>query len=289
MAKKSYYKKLVDKWFDDDKSQQRARENQFYQKAESGKVGAKPSGSQSGQPRADHKHNYQPVVIWYKCPWSGSIDGSIGYRCSVCGKKDTRWRACALLGGGNALQNYYGELDHYAEDEKGNLTLIDKAAHKRTIFLGGSKTVCQLDDDVKKHLVRYMNLGYDFLIGDCTNVDCVMQKFLAENDYKNVTVYYSGERAKLNLGAWQEKHIFVGNNKGCDLFKRKGEQMAVDCDQAFIVLHGQTHEILETIERMCNMRKTCTIATCTKGKYNLFYLYEPSDFTRLKEYLNRAN
>lgn len=288
MAKKSYYKKLVDKWLDDDKSQQRARENQFYQKAESGKVGAKPKGQSGGQPRADHKHNYQPVVIWYKCPWNGAIDGSIAYRCSVCGKKDTRWRSCTLLGGGTSLQNYYGELDHYTEDEHGNLMPTDKSTHKRTIFLGGSKTVCQLDGDVQNHLVRYMNLGYDFLIGDCTGADCVMQKFFAENDYKNVTVYYSGERARLNLGAWQEKHIFVGNNKGCVLL-RKGEQMAVDCDQAFVVLHGQTHEIMKTIERVCNMHKTCAVAICTKGKYNFFCLYELLDLTRLKGYLNRAN
>lgn len=42
MSEKGFYKKLVDKWLDDDKSQQRSRENEFYKNAESEKVGRKP-------------------------------------------------------------------------------------------------------------------------------------------------------------------------------------------------------------------------------------------------------
>ena len=37
MSQKGLYKKLTDFWLDDDKSQQRAREKQFYKKANEGK------------------------------------------------------------------------------------------------------------------------------------------------------------------------------------------------------------------------------------------------------------
>ena len=62
MSEKGFYKKLVDTWFDDDKSQQRARENQFYEKENSEKVGVKPKSKAKPNPRADHKHEYAPVV-----------------------------------------------------------------------------------------------------------------------------------------------------------------------------------------------------------------------------------
>lgn len=52
MSGKSLYKKLVDTWSDDDKSQQRARENQFYEKANSEKVGAKPKSKAKSTPPA---------------------------------------------------------------------------------------------------------------------------------------------------------------------------------------------------------------------------------------------
>ena len=76
MSEKSLYKKLVDTWFDDDKSQQRARENRFYEKANSEKVGAKPESKAKPSSRADHKHEYAPVVIWRKYVWRNEIGGA---------------------------------------------------------------------------------------------------------------------------------------------------------------------------------------------------------------------
>lgn len=286
MSEKGYYKKLVDKWFDDDKSQQRARENEFYENAESEKVGRKPKAKPKDSPRANHKHDYKSVIVWYKSSWNNSISGYVGYRCAVCGKKDVRystWRYDY-----NAPKQYYGELEHFIEAEKGILTPIDKSTYKKTIFLGGFKIVNKLSVEIKNKLVDYMNLWYDFLIGDCIGADFLMQKFLAENGYKNITVYYSGERVRINFGGWQEKRIFANRyDKGYELFKRKDEQMTADCDKLVMVLHGETRGTMANIERTCKMQKVCTVAIKTKRGYDVRSFSGEKDFIWLKEYLKR--
>lgn len=287
MSEKGFYKKLVDKWLDDDKSQQRARENEFYDKAEAEKVGKKSKAKPKDNPRADHKHDYKPVLIWYKSFLSNKISGYVGNRCAVCGKKDNKFRPfrhCDY----NAPKKYYGKLPHFEEDDKGNLTAIDKSKYKKTIFLGGSKNVNELSVEMKNRLVDYMNCGYEFLIGDCIGADLAMQKFFADNGYKNVIVYYSGERVRVNLGGWIEKRIFASRyDKGYDLFRRKDEQMTADCDEAFMILRGETRGTMANIERMRNANKLCVVAIVEKRGAYIRSLCEENCFIWLKEYLKR--
>lgn len=287
MSEKGFYKKLADKWFDDDKSQQRARENEFYDKVEAEKVGKKPKAKPKDNPRADHKHDYKPVLIWHKSFLSNKISGYVGNRCSVCGKKEVRFSAIRNYDY-NAPKKYCGNLPHFEEDDKGNLTPIDKSKYKKTIFLGGSKTVNELSVEMKNQLVDYMNCGYDFLIGDCMGADLVMQKFLARNEYQNVTVYYSGERVRVNLGGWDEKRIFANRyDKGYDLFKRKDEQMTADCDEAFMILRGETRGTMANIERTCKANKACAVAIIEKRSVYIRSVCGEKGFIWLKEYLKR--
>lgn len=283
MSKKGFYKKLVDAWLDDDKSQQRARENEFYKKAESETVGKKPKAKPKDNPRADHKHDYKPVIVWRKS-LKGENFGVVAWCCAICGKKDSR--SSARMHEHHSQKRYYGALEHFKEDEKGNLIPIDKNLYKKTIFLGGSKVVTELSAKIKDKLIDYMNLEYDFIIGDCIGADFTMQKFLAENGYKNVTVYYSGEHARVNLGSWQGKRVFANRyDKGCAFLKGKDEQMVADCDEAFMILHGETDGTMARIERMCNMQKACAVAIAERYGYYICYLERENDFIWLQEYL----
>lgn len=52
MSHKGFYKKLTDMWLDDDKSQQRAREKQFYDAEIDENVGVKPKSKAKPNPCA---------------------------------------------------------------------------------------------------------------------------------------------------------------------------------------------------------------------------------------------
>ena len=262
MSEKSLYKKLADTWLDDDKSQQRARENQYYEKANSEKVGVKPKSKAKPNPRADHKHEYAPVIIWRKYPWNEKICGSVGERCKICGKKKQDYTYFRMV---DEPHKYYGETEHFWE-ENGKLTPIDKNTYRKTIFLGGSQTVNGLTVEVKNELVDFMNLGHKLVIGDCKGADLEMQKFLAENGYKNVVVYYSGDRARVNIGGWKEKKIGANKfDKGYELYKRKDEQMAIDADEGFMILKGVTRGTIANIERLIALKKECVVAYSDKS------------------------
>lgn len=292
MSEKGLYKKLVDKWLDDDIGQQRARENQFYDKANSDKVGVKPKSKAKANPRADHKHEYMPIVIWEKYTWCNKISGRVGERCRICGKlyRDYHYKRY------EEPHIYYGEMEHFWE-ENDKLTPIDKNAYRKTIFLGGSQTVNVLMVEVKNKLVDFMNLGHKFVIGDCKGADLEMQKFLAENGYKNVVVYYSGDRARINIGGWEEKRIGANKfDKGYELYKRKDEQMAADADEGFMVLKGATRGTMANIERLIALNKECVVAYLDKSarvKHLNTPVYDVRSFTSdkdvewLKEYFER--
>ena len=292
MSEKSLYKKVVNTWVDDDKWRQRARENQFYEKANSEKVGAKPKSKAKPNPRADHKHEYAPVVIWRKYVWRNEIGGSVGERCRICGKsyRDYHYKRY------EEPHMYYGEMEHFWE-ENDKLTPIDKNAYRKTIFLGGSQTVNVLTVEVKNKLVDFMNLGHKFVIGDCKGADLKMQKFLAENGYKNVVVYYSGDRARINIGGWEEKRIGANKfDKGYELYKRKDKQMAADADEGFMVLKGATRGTMANIERLIALNKECVVAyldKSTRAKRLNTPVYDVRSFTSdkdvewVKEYFER--
>ncbi len=160
----------------------------------------------------------------------------------------------------NEPRKYYGEMEHFWE-ENGKLTPIDKNAYRKTIFLGGSQTLNALTVEVKNKLVDFMNLGHKFVIGDCKGADLEMQKFLTENDYKNVVIYYSGDRARVNIGDWEEKKICANKfDKGYELYKRKDEQMAADADEGFMILNGETRGTMANIERLAALKKDCLVA-----------------------------
>ena len=89
MSKKSLYKRAVDPWCEDVKFSPRAKENKMFEDIESEKVGNKNKSKVKGTPRSDHKHDYQPIIVWRKSSYRG-IYGYIGCRCTHCGKLGKR-------------------------------------------------------------------------------------------------------------------------------------------------------------------------------------------------------
>ena len=257
MSKKSLYKRAVDPWSGDDvKEHTRAKENKMFEQIDSDVVGKKSKSKAKGTPRSNHKHDYKPVIVWCKSYFSGKIGCFVGCKCSICGKIEKRYYS---LFGGKSEKSYLGELEHFFEEDD-KYTYIDRKTYQKTIFLGGSKIITRLDERIKEDLIDYMNLGYNILIGDSLGADKEMQKLLAENGYPFVTVYYSGDRPRFNLGNWKTKHI--SSNKYLSDFERqklKDNQMAIDCDFGYMIMQGQTKGTMANINELLEQNKHCYV------------------------------
>ena len=128
------------------------------------------------------------------------------------------------------------------------------------VFLSGSKTVKSLPEKLTALLDDYCQQNCEFLIGDCAGADILMQKYLHEKGYTNVTVYVSGERIRHKIAAFSDKHISVaGSVKGFAFYRQKDIAMVNDCDTAIMLWDGKTRGTCCNIIDMQRLNKQYTV------------------------------
>ncbi len=265
MSQKGLYKKTIGSGWDNDPDSQRPRENRFFEKAESGEVAKKNKSKAKGKPRADHKHVYEPILVWEKSTYSKKISGHVKEYCLACGRQNAK-SAYAWLH--KTERKYLGKLKHFYEDESGNLKPIDENTYRKTVFLGGSTTVDTLSWSVKNELIDILHCGHKIIIGDGMGADLQIQKLLSESGYENVVVYYSGDRPRINLGNWQTKYISVNKYAtGEELQRQKNEQIAQESDEGYILMRGDSPTVLETVQGFVAKQKFCQVALYNEKKY----------------------
>ena len=99
------------------------------------------------------------------------------------------------------------------------------------IFLSISKTVKSLLERLTALLDGHCQQNCAFLIGDCAGADILMQQYLYDKGYRNVTVYVSGGRVRHSIDAFPVKHISAaGSVKGFAFYRQKDIAMVNDCD-----------------------------------------------------------
>lgn len=126
------------------------------------------------------------------------------------------------------------------------------------IFIGGSKSVNTLDENIKKKRQEIIKNKYDVLVGDCSGVDTAVQRFLCDNDYRNVTVYASGNACRNNVGNFKVQHIET-NKKGFEFYRQKDVAMAKDADRGFMIWNGKSRGTLHNMLDLALQNKTCEI------------------------------
>ena len=126
------------------------------------------------------------------------------------------------------------------------------------IFIGGSKTIHTIDDNVKEKIQEIIKSQYDVLIGDCFGVDKAVQEFFYENGYRNVTVYVSGEHVRNNVGDFKVCNIPT-DKEGCEFYRQKDIAMTKEADCGFMIWDGKSKGTLSNIAELLSRNKTCEV------------------------------
>jgi hypothetical protein len=144
----------------------------------------------------------------------------------------------------------------------------------KKIFISGSRSITELSDNVKKFIKKYViDVGCDVLIGDCSGVDCEVQKFLRDNKYNKVTVYCSGNRLRHYYGEGIEGWTFVRLNlpeKGNaddvrEYHATKDKIMTEKCDTALAIWDGKSRATGANIDRCLIKGKSTWVITTKWG------------------------
>ena len=99
------------------------------------------------------------------------------------------------------------------------------------IFIAGSISIKSLSENDISFINEIVESNHTILIGDAFGLDKAIQEFLLKCCYRNVIVYFSGDKARNNLGNWLTKqNLNPDNLTGKSFYQIKDKAMAKDCD-----------------------------------------------------------
>ena len=127
------------------------------------------------------------------------------------------------------------------------------------VFLGGSKTAVMLPRELTELIDSYCQQKASFLIGDCFGADQLMQEYLYERGYADVTVFVSGDHVRHHSGTYPIRHIPAEGFSGFDFYCQKDFAMIEECDCAVMLWDGKTRGTRLNIWNMESLRKQCIV------------------------------
>ena len=268
MSEKSIYKKATGKAWNYDPDNARPKEDKFFKQTTSDTVKVKKKAQPKTVERANHKHEYSPVIVWGNS-WRNK-ERKVFHTasvCPICGREEHFNFRVYFCQDKEKEIPYFGELPHFERVEGvEDLVKIERDKYAQKIFVGGSKILTELSVETKNTLVEYMHAGATFLIGEGKGADLLVQKFLAKNGYRKVLIYTANEKAKINVGFWEEKQV-----KGYDVQEQVNAEMASDDDDGCMLFKENSAEMMANVERLVAQGKTCKVAFKRKGYGNVYY------------------
>ena len=116
--------------------------------------------------------------------------------------------------------------------------------------------ISDIDKNVKEKLDEIIKNKYEVLIGDCWGIDAAVQKFFAENDYCNVTVYATGNIVRNNVGRFDVCNVVSNGAEGFAFYRQKDIAMAKDADCGFMIWDKNSKGTLNNIIDLLNQKKS---------------------------------
>src|SRR5438045_8113469 len=112
-----------------------------------------------------------------------------------------------------------------------------------TIFVSGSMSFKTLPDSARERLDQHITNGSHFLVGDAPGVDTLVQQYLSNLHYTNVTVCHIGNVPRINFGF--QTHRVEGNQQS-----DKDNHMALVADRGLAIWDGRSRGTKENIARL---------------------------------------
>lgn len=125
-----------------------------------------------------------------------------------------------------------------------------------TVFISGSRSIKTLNNSIKGLIDLIIKENKPIIIGDCYGLDCLVQEYLCNSNYENVTVYHIGN-IRNNYG-FKTKKIFGYRQSNKDL------AMARDCVEALAIVKDNSKGTMQNVNRINDMGKNIIIYAYNK-------------------------
>ena len=129
------------------------------------------------------------------------------------------------------------------------------------VFIAGSRAISRLNESLRLRLDRIMAEGHEVLVGDANGADRIVQQYLADRRYRDVTVYCTGGRCRNNVGSWVTAAISppAGVHGGADFYAVKDREMAANATHGLMLWDGESRGTLTNIKNLMRDRKPVVV------------------------------
>lgn len=119
------------------------------------------------------------------------------------------------------------------------------------VFISGSISIKKLPKYAIEKIENIIKMEFLVLVGDAKGADSLVQKYLHKKGYKNVLVYFAGNKLRNNFGNWKTNQISSNNNKkGREFYTLKDIEMANDADYGLMMWDGKSEGTLNNVLMM---------------------------------------
>lgn len=137
------------------------------------------------------------------------------------------------------------------------------------VFIGGSRRVSRLNEDVKRRIDRIIVQGFPVIIGDANGADKAVQQYLQNRGYNAVEVFCSGGVCRNNLGKWPVRAVATSQTrKDFSFYAAKDEQMAREASVGLMIWDGKSAGTLANAARLVRQEKKVVVYSAP-GKHFL--------------------
>ena len=129
------------------------------------------------------------------------------------------------------------------------------------VFIAGSRAITRLDDGIQQRLDRIMAEGHHVLVGDASGADRIVQHYLSERSYANVTVYCTGLKCRNNVGHWNTMNVAspAEITRGFDFYAIKDRAMADAATHGLMLWDGESRGTLTNIKNLIKGEKPVVV------------------------------
>jgi hypothetical protein len=142
----------------------------------------------------------------------------------------------------------------------------------KKVFIGGSRRISRLNEQLRKRLDQIVQKELQVLLGDANGADKAVQAYLDERGYRRVQVYCSAGDCRNNLGSWEVKSIKPPHSRrDFEFFTAKDAAMAEEADVGLMLWDGESSGTVVNAARLI-----------AAGKPVVVYIAPNKEFRTLK-------
>lgn len=128
------------------------------------------------------------------------------------------------------------------------------------VFIGGSRQISRLDEDVRRRLDSIIEKHFAVIVGDANGADKAVQRYLHDRAYRHVEVFCTGAACRNNVGDWPVRVIKPpGKNRDFAFYAAKDAAMAGEASVGFMIWDQKSVGTLMNVLRLVDQNKTVVL------------------------------